>query len=77
MLLIQDAIVTVMAFGAVGLVVRRVVGVFNPPPAAPACTSCASCPAPRAVPHEAGKPVPIAIVRGKAEDRGLTSEVPS
>jgi len=61
-LLIQDAIVTAMALGAVGLVVRKVVGVFNPPPAAPACTSCSACPAPRAAPQQESKPVHIAIV---------------
>ena len=40
MLLIQDAIVTALALGAVGLVARRVLGVFNPPSATPVCTPC-------------------------------------
>lgn len=63
-LILQDVIVTAMALGAVGLVVRRVVGVFSPPPSAPACHACSSCPAPRAVPHEAGKAAPMTLVTG-------------
>lgn len=61
-LVIQDVIVTAMALGAVGLVVRRVVGVFRPEPSAPACTSCASCPAPRVTPRDEAKAIPVAIV---------------
>jgi hypothetical protein len=61
-LLIQDAIVTAVALGAVGLVVRRVVGVVRPPAENPACGSCSSCPAPR-TPRDDSRPVPIAFVR--------------
>ena len=63
-LIIQDAIVTALALGALGLVFRRVVGVFSPPPSAPACTSCASCPAPKAV-ADPNRPVPLAVVGRK------------
>jgi hypothetical protein len=62
-LLIQDAVVTMLALGAVALLARRVVGVFSPPAAAPGCTSCASCPAPR-VTRDDTKPVPLAILKG-------------
>jgi len=62
MLLLQDVIVTAMALGAVGLVVRRVLGVFSPPPSAPACNACSSCPAPRPAPQDAAKAVPVAII---------------
>ena len=68
-LLLQDLIVTAMALGAVGLVVRRVVGVFSPPPAAPPCTACASCPAPRTPPADESKPVPVSIVTRPAAER--------
>ena len=60
-LLLQDVMVTALALGAIGLVVRRVFGVFKPTPAAPACNSCSSCPAPRTARDEA-KPVPVALV---------------
>lgn len=65
-MVLQDVIVTAMALGAVGLVVRRVVGVFNPPPSAPACTSCSSCPAPRVTPRDDAKATPIAVVNRAA-----------
>lgn len=64
-LLVQDAIVTALALGAVGLVVRRVFGVFNPPPAKPACTACSSCPAPRVAPRDDTRPMPVTIIRSK------------
>lgn len=66
-LFIQDAIVTALALGAVGLVARRVLGVFNPRPATPVCTSCSTCPAPRVAPRDDVKPVPVTIIRPKAE----------
>jgi hypothetical protein len=68
-LLIQDAIVTALALGAVGLVARRVFGVFNPPPATPVCTSCSACPAPRAAPRDDARATPVALIKpkGKAE----------
>jgi hypothetical protein len=74
-LVIQDVIVTALALGAVGLVVRRVVGVFNPPPAAPACTSCPSCPAPRVTPRDEAKAIPITVVNraGGTGDRRSSS----
>jgi hypothetical protein len=75
-MVLQDVIVTFMALGAVGLVVRRVVGVFNPSPAAPACTSCSSCPAPRVVtPRDEAKAIPIAVINraGRTGDRGSSS----
>ena len=65
-LLIQDAIVTALALGAVGLVFRRIFGVFSPPPAAPACNSCASCPAPKAA-VDPNQPVPLALVGRKSD----------
>jgi hypothetical protein len=76
MLLIQDAIVTALALGAVGLVARRVLGVFNPPSATPVCTSCSSCPAPRAAPRDDDAVrVPMTVIRRKAEGRRLKAEV--
>jgi hypothetical protein len=75
MLLIQDAIVTALALGAVGLVARRVLGVFNPPSATPVCTACSSCPAPRAAPRDDAVPVPMTVIRRKAEGRRLKAEV--
>lgn len=61
-LLLQDAIVAAVALWAVVLVVRRVFTVFHPPPDAPACSNCASCPAPRpAVAPEA--PIPVTLIR--------------
>lgn len=65
-LLVQDVIVTALAFGAVGLVVRRVFGVFKPEPAAPACTSCSGCPAPRVAPRDDTRGIPISIVNRAA-----------
>ena len=75
-MVLQDVIVTAMALGAIGLVVRRVVGVFNPPPTAPACTSCSSCPAPRAVtPRDEAQAIPIVVVNraGGSGDRRSSS----
>lgn len=69
-LLFQDVLVTALALGAVGLVVRRVVGVFSPPASGPTCNACSSCPAPRAVAADANKAVPLTLVRSSAlEDR--------
>jgi hypothetical protein len=64
-LLVQDAIVTALALGAVGLVARRVFGVFNPPPTKPVCTACSSCPAPRVAPRDETRPMPVTIIRPK------------
>jgi hypothetical protein len=64
-LLLQDAIVTAMALGAVGLVFRRIFGVFSPPPSAPPCTSCASCPAPKA-PADPNQAVPLTLIGRKS-----------
>jgi hypothetical protein len=65
-ILLQDALVTGVALGAVILVARRVFGVFNPPAEGPSCSNCTSCPAPRQ-PVDAETPIPIALVRSGHE----------
>jgi hypothetical protein len=41
-ILLQDVIVTLVALGAVGVLIRRLVDVARPKPSAPACGSCAT-----------------------------------
>jgi hypothetical protein len=61
-LFLQDAIVAGVALWAVILVVRRVFTVFHPPPDAPACSNCASCPAPRP-PVAPETAIPVTLIR--------------
>ena len=42
-LLVQDVIATLIAFGSVAIVVRRVVGVWRPKKGESPCDACGSC----------------------------------
>ena len=63
-LLIQDVIATLIAFGGVGIVVRRVVGVWRPKKGQSPCDACGSCaPAAREPEPAAQTVIPLSTLR--------------
>lgn len=62
-LLIQDAVVTLAALGAVVILLRRVAGIVRPAKDTPGCAGCSSC-APRPGRVE-DAPIPVASLRAR------------
>ncbi|MGH8639526.1 MAG: hypothetical protein ACREUZ_20515 [Burkholderiales bacterium] len=71
--IIQDAVVTVLALGAVAALVRRLAGMVGPSEKGPGCSSCPSCPDARAGSDAVNLARPLPIVdRSPMRNRGAT-----